>query len=105
MMLEEANARLKKPITEEQLQQIGQIYALLAFDKEDFCKLIDAIGIDKWTLREERWEYLDKAERELAAKNRYLDAKRRLEELENEKAELSQVIEGYKLRNVGVPIA
>lgn len=105
MMLEEANRRLKKPITEEQLQQVGMIYCLLEFDKDDFCKLVDAIGIDKWTIRESRWEYLDQAERELAAKNRYLGAKRRLEELENEKAELSQVIEGYKLKNVGVPIA
>lgn len=96
MMLEEANRRLKKPITEEQLQQVGLIYCLLEFDKDDFCKLIDAIGIDKWTIRESRWEYLDKAERDLAAKNRYLDAKRRIEELKYEMQGLEQIVNGYK---------
>ncbi|MHB8065861.1 MAG: hypothetical protein ACYDG2_25140 [Ruminiclostridium sp.] len=96
MMLEEANALLKKSINEEQLQKVGQIYALLAFDKPDFCKLIDAIGIDKWTIRENRWTFLDEAERGLQAKNQYLDAKKRLEELENEKQGLEQIVNNYK---------
>ena len=39
---------------------------------------------------------MPEAEEELAAKERYLQAKARLEELENEKASLEQVVNGYK---------
>jgi len=36
-----------------------------------------------------------KAEEELTAKERYLQAKSRLEELENEKTNLEQIVNGY----------
>ena len=42
MMLEEANARLKKmKITEEQLWGINSLYILLDLDKDDFCEIVD----------------------------------------------------------------
>ena len=48
MLLEEAQARLKKSaINTEQLDAISPIYCLLDFDKDDFCKLVDAIGLEK----------------------------------------------------------
>ena len=98
MMLEEMQARLKKAevTTQEQLEQLSPIYCLLDFDKDDFCKLIDAIGIDKWIDSANRWERLDRAERELTAKERYIKAKARLEDLEAERAELEAVINAYK---------
>jgi len=97
-MLEEMQARLKKAevTTQEQLEQLSPIYCLLDFDKDDFCKLIDAIGIDKWIDSANRWERLDRAERELTAKERYIKAKARLEDLEAERAELEAVINAYK---------
>ena len=97
MMLEEAQARLKKTkITEEQLWLIAPIYCLLNFDKDDFCRLIDAIGLDKWLAKADLWERLDIAERDLSDKERYINAKARLEKIEAEKAELEEIIKYYK---------
>jgi hypothetical protein len=97
MLLEEARALLKNSnITEEQLWQLSPIYCLLDFDKTDFCKLVDAIGLDKWLKKSARWNRLDKAEQEFAAKERYLDAKARLLELESEKEHLEQIVSRYK---------
>lgn len=98
MMLEEANARLKKEkITEEQLWGINSLYILLDLDKDDFCKIVDAVGIEKLLKKQIHYERLDRAEQELAAKERFLKAKSRLEELENEKQQLEAIVNGYKL--------
>lgn len=48
MMLHEAQERLKKTtITEEQLWGLNSLYILLDLDKDDFCKIVDAVGIEK----------------------------------------------------------
>lgn len=97
MMLHEANKRLKKvQITEEQLWQINSLYCILNLDKDDFCKIVDLVGLDKLIQQQSRYERFDKAEQELRAKERYLQAKRRLKELEDEKAELEGIINSYK---------
>lgn len=97
MMLEEANKRLKKvQLTEEQLWQINSLYCILNLDKDDFCKIVDMVGLDKLIQQQSRYERFDKAEQELRAKERYLQAKRRLQELEDEKAELEAVVDSYK---------
>lgn len=97
MMLHEANKRLKKvQITEEQLWQINSLYCILNLDKDDFCKIVDLVGVDKLIQQQSRYERFDKAEQELRAKERYLQAKRRLQELEDEKAELEAVVNSYK---------
>jgi hypothetical protein len=98
MTIHEANDRLKKAkiANEEQLWQITPLYILLDFHKDDFCKLVDAVGLDKILEKTSRWERLDRAERELAAKERYLNAKARLEELEREKENLTEIVNGYK---------
>jgi len=98
MLLEEMQERLKNTsITQEQLWQINPIYCLLDFHKDDFCKLIKAIGLEKWLDKSERWKRLDIAEQELSAKERYIKAKSRLEDLEAEKSELEQLVNNYKL--------
>jgi hypothetical protein len=98
MMLEEANARLKKEkITEEQLWGINSLYILLDLDKDDFCKIVDAVGVEKLLKKQIHYERIDRAEQELAAKERFLKAKSRLEELENEKQQLEAIVNGYKL--------
>lgn len=97
MMLEEANKRLKKvQITEEQLWQINSLYCILNLDKNDFCKIVDLVGIDKLIQQQSRYERYDKAEQELKAKERYLKAKSRLQELEDEKEELQKIVNSYK---------
>lgn len=97
MLLGEANGRLKREIiTEEQLQGLNSLYILLDLHKDDFCKILDVVGVETLLKKQGHYERLDKAEQELAAKERYLRAKSRLEELEFEKNELEAIISGYK---------
>lgn len=97
MLLAEANKRLKKTqITQEQLWQINSIYCILNLDKDDFCKIVDLVGLDKLIAQQNRYERFDKAERELAAKERYLKARQRLKELECEKQQLEEIVNSYK---------
>lgn len=97
MMLEEANARLKKTqINSEQLWGLNSLYILLDLHKDDFCKMVDMVGVETLLKKQRHYDRLMKAEEELAAKERYLQAKARLEELEVEKENLEQVINGYK---------
>ena len=97
MMLEETNDRLKKSkITEEQLGGINSLYILLDLDKDDFCKIVDAVGIEKLLKKQSHYERLDQAEQELTAKERYLKAKNRLNELEAEKQDLENIVNSYK---------
>lgn len=96
MLLEEAQVRLKKTtITEEQLWGINSLYILLDLDKDDFCKIVDAVGLETLLKKQKHYVRLDKAEQELAAKERYLKAKRRLAELEEEKVHLEGIVNGY----------
>lgn len=95
-MLEEANRRLKTmQITEEQLWQIHTLYCILNLEKDDFCKIVDSVGVDKLIQQKERYERFAEAEQELRAKERYLDAKRKLKELEYEKQELEKIVNSY----------
>jgi hypothetical protein len=97
MLLEEIHERLKTTeITQEQLWQITPIYCLLDFHKDDFCKLVKAIGIEKWLTKVDWWERLSRAEEDLSAKERYIKAKSRLAELESEKSGLEQIVNNYK---------
>ena len=97
MMLEETNDRLKKSkITEEQLGGINSLYILLDLDKDDFCKIVDAVGIETLLKKQSHYERLDQAEQELTAKERYLKAKNRLNELEAEKQDLENIVNSYK---------
>lgn len=96
MNLEEANARLKTQITEEQLWGLNSLYILLDVHKDDFCKIVDVVGLEPLLKKQKHYERLDHAERELAAKERYLKARERLEELETEKSSLEQIVNEYK---------
>lgn len=86
----------KTTITEEQLWGLNSLYILLDLDKDDFCKIVDAVGIEKLLKKQSHYERLDQAEQELAAKEKYLAAKRRLEEIEVEKQSLENIVNGYK---------
>lgn len=96
MNLKEANERLKKSITEEQLWGMNSLYILLDLHKDDFCKIINAVGAETLLNKQSHYERLELAEQELAAKERYLRAKTRLEELEMEKDDLEQIVNNFK---------
>lgn len=97
MMLEEANTRLKKAkINEDQLWALNSLYILLDLHKDDFCKIVDTVGLETLLKKQGHYDRLMKAEEELAAKEKYLQAKTRLEELETEKTNLERIVNGYQ---------
>lgn len=97
VLLEEAQSLLKKTkITDEQLWALNSLYILLDLDKADFCKIVDVVGLETLLKKQNHYERLDRAEQELAAKERYLSAKERLEVVKAEKAELEQIVNSYK---------
>ena len=65
-------------------------------DKDDFCKIVDAVGVDKLLSKQNHYERLDRAEQELTAKEKYLKAKNRLKEIECEKQNLENIVNNYK---------
>jgi hypothetical protein len=95
MNLEEANARLKTKISEEQLWGLNSLYILIDLHKDDFCKIVNTVGLETLLKKQKHYDRLDQAERELAAKERYLQAKARLEELETEKTNLDRIVSEY----------
>ena len=85
-----------KVTSEDQVWAVSPIYCLLNFDKEDFCKLVDAIGIEKWVQAADRWKRLDEAEQELTWKETYTQNKARLEKLDAEREQLRLQVEHYE---------
>jgi len=97
MNLQEATALLgKHDISEEQLQLLQPAYIALDLDKADFCKIVDAIGIETIIGRNKYWELLNTARDEHAARHRYQADKTRLARIREEAAELMERIRGYE---------
>lgn len=97
MMLEEANSRLKTvQITDDQLWALNSLYLMLDVEKTDFCKILDVVGIETFLKKQSHYDRLRSAEEQLTAKEKYLKAKQRLEDLENEKGHLEAIVNGYK---------
>ena len=101
MTLEEMQERCKKTkiTSEAELWAVSPIYCLLDFHKDDFCKLIDAIGIEKWLEKAELWKRLDKAEQMLEQKETYERSKWRLEEIAREQSRLMEIVTQYEAAN------
>jgi hypothetical protein len=96
MMLEEANARLRKTeINQDQLWALNSLYILLDLHKDDFCKIVDTVGLEVLLKKQRHYDRLMKAEAELAAKEKYVQAKARLEELETEKSRLEEIVKAF----------
>ncbi len=98
MMLEEAQARLKKEkiTTQDEIWAINSLYILLDLHKDDFCKIIDAVGLEKLISKRAHYERLYRAEQELKAREEYERNVERLEELRREKEMLTSKIEHYR---------
>lgn len=78
MLIQEANERLQTPISNDQLQAIHILYCLLDLSKDDFCKMVDAVGIDVLTERENTYNRLHEASLFLNKKERYDKNKKEL---------------------------
>lgn len=97
MLLEEANAMLKTiQLTVEELDMLNPLYYVLNLDKDDFCKIVDLIGLDKLVQQQARYEMFERAEEAFRMKERYLKAKQELDQLEYEKEQLDYKIEDLK---------
>ena len=102
MNLQEANARLKNKINQDQLWSLNSLCILLDLDKDDVCKVADAVGVeklidrqvlyDKYFIAISDYEKRQKAER---IKARLHEIETGLMELESEKKELEAWYSAY----------
>lgn len=100
MMLQELNERLTTTqVTNEQLWQINDLYLLLDRHKDDFAKIVDAVGIEKLIEKQDHYRKAMNAMEMLQAKEKYEKAKRRKKELEAELKRLDDEITAYKNSN------
>jgi hypothetical protein len=60
MLLKEAQKHLSADITFKQLEQINFMYYLLDFPKNDFFKVINSIGLNKWLAKREYWQHVER---------------------------------------------
>lgn len=97
MMLHELNERLNNvKVTDEGLKYITNLYYILDLSKDDFAKIVDAVGIGKLAERSDRWETFMTAFDMLEAKTKYEAAKKRKEEIELELKSLNEEIQLYE---------
>jgi hypothetical protein len=96
MNLAELRNGFSKTASPEILEQVTPLYMLLDLGKEDFYKILKAVGCETVIKRLPRWERLLKAEEELTAKEKYIAAKRKLEYLRQEKQDLEETIALYE---------
>jgi len=101
MNLEEMQARCKLAQVTKQsdVDAVGPLYWLLDLHKDDFCKLVDAVGLDKLVKVRERWERLARAYEAMATRETYERNKARLEAIADEAAGLREHIEQYEQAN------
>jgi hypothetical protein len=99
MDLHELNARLKKgQATEEQLQQITPLYITLDLDKDIFCKMVDAVGVDVISAYSGRWNWLQEARDEKLAKEQFVRDIDRFDELTQEIECVKKRMEAFRKR-------
>lgn len=108
MMLEEANKRLRTcQISEEQLWDLNSLYLLLDLNKDDFCKIVDAVGLEKLIARKQYYNWVCDARDEVRQKERYVHTKEKLKQrmahlsaLEREISDMQDFIAKYEQESV-----
>lgn len=97
MMLEEANKRLKKrQITEDELWALNSLYIIIDLEKDEFCKMVDMVGVDRLLIKSSYYDHVLQGQDELVKREKYLLAKQRLQELEYEREQLIKDTDNYK---------
>jgi hypothetical protein len=94
--IHELNARLKRGnATEEQLQAITPLYIVLDLDKDIFCRMVDAVGVEVIAAESAKWEWLREAQEEKIARQQYFKDIQRLEDLLEEKEQIDNRVAAY----------
>lgn len=96
MTLQEVNSRLNKAITEEQFNIVHPLSVMLDLDKDEFCCIIDAIGITKFVVREPLIRRLGKASRAYSKYEEYEEAKCELERINRAAQRYREIVENYR---------
>lgn len=98
MMLEEANARLQncKIPNEDILWKLTPLYILLDLEKDDFCAIVDTVGIDKLINKSQLYETTLAALDERRQRDQYNANKRRLDEVQREANTLARSVIEYE---------
>ena len=91
MTRQELNERLEnEQVTETQLWQLTNLYILFDLDKDDFAKIVDAVGVNKLIARESHYNRALQALDELEARERYNENKRRRDQIKADIATLNE---------------
>lgn len=98
MTIEEMNSRLKttKVTDENKFNCLHDAYIIFDLEKDEFCKVVDTIGVEPLIARVGWYRKLLVAERELTRKEIYLEAKVRLAYIDREKDDLNKVIRHFE---------
>lgn len=100
MNLQEANGTLRTcQLTEDELSSLQPLYIVLDLHKTTFCKFVDLVGKETLLKKKDYYLHLMEAHEEYIQKQKYLQSKKRLEELKQEQADLQRSIQQYESRN------
>lgn len=97
MNLKEANKKLDKDITFDQMKMVEPLYRLMNINEEDFFRAINSIGgIDKLLVNYKLYSRYEQAYKMMKEKEKYNEAKIRMKELEEEMKELDAYMDWYE---------
>jgi hypothetical protein len=97
MTIHELKERSKKAanISNEDYAVIEKLYILLDLHKDDFAKIVDAVGVEKLISRENYWDRLQTADNERQTRLKYEEAKNEMDALTERQRELQKYFESY----------
>jgi len=98
MTIHELKERSKKAvkISSEEYTILEKLYILLDLHKDDFAKIVDAVGIEKLVSCENYWDRLQTADNERQTRLKYEQAKKEMEALTERQKELQNYFNSYK---------
>ncbi|MCL1986878.1 MAG: hypothetical protein FWG64_02775 [Firmicutes bacterium] len=86
-------------LSQEDLDVVTPMYIALDLHKNDFCKIVKALGVEKIAEKANKWDFMIKAHDFYSAKLQYERKVARLAALEREMAELQADVEHYENYN------
>ncbi len=106
MNLEEINSRLKRPITQDQLDEVHPLYCVLNLSKDYFAAIVEAVGIVDLAALGWRWKRLSAAEIEYRAGERYIKNLELREQLDEKLSIIDDELGRYELarQHKGFPL-
>jgi len=98
MTIHELKERSKKTvkISSEEYAILEKLYILLDLHKDEFAKIVDAVGVENLVKRENYWDRLQTADNERQSRLKYEQAKQEMDALTARQKELQTYFESYK---------